>query len=175
MLELLVTFIQIGLMSIGGGYASLPYIQSIVVEQRQWLDTQMYVDLLTISQMTPGPLGINAASFVGMKAYGIPGSIIATIGYVAPSFVLVVCLSMLYVRYRNLTQVQSLLKIIRPIIIGFIVSVAYRLLLLLTLNHAVVTMPLLFSMIFVVRKYRINPVIVILMSGIINICFQLLF
>lgn len=175
MLELFFVFIQIGLMSIGGGYASLPYIQSVVVEQQGWLNTQMYVDLLTISQMTPGPLGINAASFVGMKMYGVFGAVAATVGYVLPSFVLVVILSMLYVRYRNLSRVQTLLKVIRPIIIGFIISVAYRLLSLLVEDGAIIRVVLLLMMLILIRRFKINTLLLILLAGIINICMQIMF
>lgn len=88
-IELLLSFLQIGLLSIGGGYAALPIIQEQVVNLHGWLDMREFADILTISQMTPGPIAINAASFVGTKIAGLPGAIVATAGVVIPSFIIV--------------------------------------------------------------------------------------
>ena len=80
--ELFWEFLQIGLCSIGGGYATIPLIQAQVVEGRQWLTLQEFTDILTISQMTPGPLAVNVSTFVGLRTAGIPGAIAATAGCV---------------------------------------------------------------------------------------------
>ena len=78
-------FAAVGLVCVGGGYASMPLIQAEVIDQHGWLTMTEFVDIFTLSQMTPGPIGINAATFVGSKVAGIPGSIAATLGFVFPS------------------------------------------------------------------------------------------
>ncbi|PKM63792.1 MAG: chromate transporter, partial [Firmicutes bacterium HGW-Firmicutes-20] len=92
-LELLWTFIQIGAFSFGGGYAVLPMIEKYVVQQQQWITLSELADITSISQMTPGPIAINAATFVGIKVAGIWGGLIATIGCVLPSFILLIILA----------------------------------------------------------------------------------
>ena len=88
-LQLLLSFLQIGLFSFGGGYAALPLIQDQIVSLHGWLSMEEFTDLITISQMTPGPIAINAATFVGQKIAGVPGAIVATLGCVLPSCVIV--------------------------------------------------------------------------------------
>ena len=94
-LQLFWSFFQIGLFSFGGGYAAVPLIQSQIVETNQWLSMGQFADLITIAEMTPGPIAINSATFVGTQVAGLPGAVIATFGCVFPSFVLVLLLSFL--------------------------------------------------------------------------------
>lgn len=172
MIELFLVFMQIGVMSIGGGYASLPYIQDMIVMQRGWLTEQMYVDLLTLSQMTPGPLGINAASFVGMKVAGPLGAVVATVGYVLPSFLIVVLLAYVYFKYRDLTGVKKMMGVVRPIVIGLIAAVGYQLVILVfdAATQQWLTIFLLIGALVLVRKLKLNAILVILITGIINLC-----
>lgn len=175
MIELFLVFMQIGVMSIGGGYASLPYIQNMVVIQRGWITEQMYVDLLTLSQMTPGPLGINAASFVGMKVGGPLGALVATVGYVLPSFVIVLVLTYVYFKYRDLSGVKQVMGVIRPIVIGLIVAVGYQLIVLVfgSASSQFMTAFLLIGLLVLIRKFKINAILVIVISGVINLCIFL--
>lgn len=78
-LELFLELFQVGLFSIGGGYAAMPLIQTQVVDQHAWLTLNEFIDVITISQMTPGPIGINSATFVGIKIAGIGGALVATL------------------------------------------------------------------------------------------------
>ena len=102
LLKLFWSFFQIGLFSIGGGYAALPLIQNQVVEQQAWLTVSEFTDLITIAEMTPGPIAINSSTFVGMQIAGIPGALIATLGCVFPSCIIVLTLAFLYYKYKNL-------------------------------------------------------------------------
>ena len=88
-LELFWSFFQIGLFSIGGGYAAMPLIQHQVVELHPWLTLEQFSDIITISQMTPGPIAINSATFVGLQLGGLPGALVATAGCVLPSCIIV--------------------------------------------------------------------------------------
>ena len=120
LLELFWSFLQIGLFSFGGGYAALPMIQDQVVRLHQWMQPGEFTDLITISQMTPGPIGINAATFAGMKVAGLPGSIAATLGFAAPSFVLCIVIARLFYRYGNIGTIQGLLNGLRPAVVALI-------------------------------------------------------
>lgn len=119
-LELLWEFVQIGLLSFGGGYAVLPLIEQNIVQDKGWLTDQQFVDILTISEMTPGPISINAATFVGNQLLGVLGGIVATLGVVLPSFFIVLVLAYLYNRYQNLSIVQGMIQALRPAIVALI-------------------------------------------------------
>ena len=93
-LLLYIEFCKIGLVCVGGGYASMPLIQAVVVDQYHWMTIPQFIDIFTISQMTPGPVGVNAATFCGTRVAGLPGSIAATAGFVTPSFFL--CIFVMY-------------------------------------------------------------------------------
>ncbi|MDE6589925.1 MAG: chromate transporter, partial [Oscillospiraceae bacterium] len=95
-LELLWSFFQIGLFSIGGGYAAMPLIQHQVVDVHPWLTMTQFADVMTIAEMTPGPIAINSATFVGIQIAGLPGALVATAGCVLPSCVIVMTLAYVY-------------------------------------------------------------------------------
>ena len=109
-LQLFLSFLQIGAFSFGGGYAAMPLIQNQVVQLHSWLSQSEFTDLITISQMTPGPIAINSATFVGTRIAGIPGALAATAGCVLPSCILVTLLAKIYLKYRNLSLLQGVLK-----------------------------------------------------------------
>lgn len=119
-LELLWSFIRIGLFSIGGGYAAMPLIQHQVVESHSWLTMTQFADVMTIAEMTPGPIAINSATFVGIRVAGIPGAIIATVGCVLPSCIIVIALAYIYYRFRGLSMVQDILVGLRPTVVAMI-------------------------------------------------------
>ncbi|MBF0780348.1 MULTISPECIES: chromate transporter [unclassified Granulicatella] len=174
LIDLFLTFMKIGALSIGGGYASLAYIQSIVVEEKGWLDMTSYVDLLTLSQMTPGPLAINSASFVGMKVAGPLGAIVATIGNVIPSLLIVLCLSMLYFKYKRLSGMQLVMSSIRPVVVALIASVVYGLVLnLANGQRAIIHIILLCICVLVLRWKKVNAMVMIIATGIINVVISL--
>ena len=100
-LQLFLSFFKIGLFSFGGGYAAMPLIQGQVVQGHGWLSMSEFTDLITISQMTPGPIAVNSATFVGIKIAGIPGALAATFGCILPSCILVTLLAKLYLKYRE--------------------------------------------------------------------------
>ena len=97
-LQLFLSFLQIGLFSFGGGYAAMPLIQGQVVTLHGWLTMSEFTDLITISQMTPGPIAVNSATFVGLKIAGIPGAVVATAGCILPSCIMVTILARLYLK-----------------------------------------------------------------------------
>ncbi len=184
LLKLFWSFLQIGLLSFGGGMAALPLIQNQVVDLHGWITLKEYTDLITIAEMTPGPIGINAAAFVGVRIAGVPGSIIATVGCVLPPFLIVLLLVRLYLKYKNLSAVQGALSGIRPAVTGLIASAALTILILIlwgengfstnleSLNF--VAFILFAASLIVLRKWKPNPIFIILGSGIVGGAIYLL-
>ena len=119
-LELFWSFVQVGLFCVGGGYASMPLIQAQVIDVHGWLSISEFIDIFTISQMTPGPIGINAATFVGMKVAGFLGAIVATLGFVTPSFILGIILAKLFFKYGNIGVIKGILNGLRPAVVALI-------------------------------------------------------
>lgn len=181
-LKIFISFFQIGLFSIGGGYAALPLIENQVLEVHKWLTVEEFADLLTISQMTPGPIAINASTFVGTKVAGLPGAIIATIGCVTPSCIIVLILSYFYFKYKNLSSIQGVLNGLRPAVVSLIASAGLSILLLAIFKTEGIT---LFEMklsdinliglilvaisVFILRKFKPDPIKVMLGTGIIGV------
>lgn len=119
-LELFWSFFRIGLFSIGGGYAAMPLIQQQVVDVHPWLTMAEFSDIITISQMTPGPISINSATFVGLRIAGLPGAIVATLGCVFPSCLIVLTLAFAYYRFRNFRIVKNVLLQLRSAVVSMI-------------------------------------------------------
>ncbi len=127
LLWLMLAFLQVGAFSIGGGYAAMPLIKSITVDTHAWLTAAEFADLVTIAEMTPGPIAINAATFVGMRMAGLPGALAATFGCVLPSLVIVSILAWLYARFRSGRGMQTILGTLRPVVVALIASAAVTL------------------------------------------------
>ena len=121
-LQLFWSFLQIGLFSFGGGYAAIPLIQGQIVERHGWLSMPEFTDLITISQMTPGPIAINSATFVGIKIAGVPGAAVATLGCILPSCIIVTLIAKLYLKYRTMALLQGVLGSLRPAVVALIAS-----------------------------------------------------
>ncbi|MGL5086199.1 MAG: chromate transporter, partial [Clostridium sp.] len=121
-LKLFFTFLKIGAFSFGGGYAMLPFIQREIVDESNWISMPQFMDIIGISQMTPGPVAINSATFVGYKIQGVFGSIAATLGVVLTSFILVSIISKTLEKFKKSTIVKAALLGMRPVLIALILS-----------------------------------------------------
>ncbi len=128
--DLFWSFVQVGIFCVGGGYASMPLIQAQVIEAHNWLSMSEFVDIFTISQMTPGPIGINAATFVGMKVAGVLGAVVATLGFVTPSFILGIILAKLFFKYGDIGVIKGILNGLRPAVVALICSAGMSFILL---------------------------------------------
>ena len=189
-LQLFFSFLQIGLFSFGGGYAAMPLIQGQVVTLHGWLTISEFTDLITISQMTPGPIAVNSATFVGMKIAGIPGAMVATAGCILPSCIIVTILARLYLKYRNLDLLQGVLKSLRPAVVAMIASAGILILKdafwgsgkNISLTGTEWSMVVIFGIcVLLLRKTKMNPVWVMVLAGVIKVgismmlrgtCFQ---
>ena len=127
---LLRVFLQIGLFSIGGGYAIIPLIQEQVVDTYGWITQKAFTDMITISQMTPGPLAVNTSTFVGLQIAGIPGALLATTGCVISGILISLTLYLFFGRHRDSTCVFEILRGLKSASVGLIVSAAATIILL---------------------------------------------
>lgn len=118
--ELLWSFFQIGLFSFGGGYAAMPLIQHQVVEVHPWLTMAEFTDIITISQMAPGSISINSATFIGLYIAGWPGALVATFGCILPSGMIITALAIAYARFRSVRVVRSVLLQLRSAVVSMI-------------------------------------------------------
>lgn len=126
-LQLFWSFFKVGCFSIGGGYASLPLLKDEIVVKLGFLDLTEFTDVITISQMTPGPIAINSATFVGTKIGGILGSIVATLGFVTPSLILVITLAYFFFKYNSITFIANILSFLKPMVVAIIACVSIEL------------------------------------------------
>ena len=176
-LQLFLSFLQIGLFSFGGGYAAMPLLQEQLVARNGWLSVQEFADLVTIAEMTPGPIAVNAATFVGTKLAGLPGALAATAGVILPACILVTCIARLYLKYRNLSILQGILGTLRPAVVAMIASAGVLLLVNafwdggpVTLAETNWTMLLLFAgCLLLLRKTKLSPILIMILAGDINV------
>ena len=173
LIKLFISFLKIGLFSFGGGYAALPIIQEEVVDLNNWLSLSEFNDLITISQMTPGPIAINSATFVGNRLAGFPGALAATLGCVLPSAIIVGAISYLYKKYKNLDAMTNILYFLRPAIVSMILIAGVQILrtaLFDTNPIAIANLDYLMLGIFALAlfamvKFKTDPIKIMLASG----------
>ena len=172
-LELFWNFFQIGIFTIGGGYAALPLIQHHIVDVNGYLTLYEFIDIITIAESTPGPIAINAATFVGVRAAGVWGGLICTLGIITPSLIIVLILGKLYSKYSGMGGLKSVLRIIRPVALALISAAAATIVLLVFFdgksvkaqNFDFVTLGLFIVSLFILRKFKLNPIWVMIGSG----------
>ena len=162
----------------GGGYAAMPLIQGQVVTTHGWLTMSEFTDLITISQITPGPIAVNSATFVGLKIAGIPGAVVATVGCILPSCIIVTILARLYLKYRNLDLLQGVLKSLRPAVVAMIASAGILILKnafwgsggTISLTGTEWSMVAIFGIcVLLLRKTKLNPIWVMVLAGVMKV------
>ena len=174
--QLFLSFIQVGLFSVGGGYAAIPLIQNQIVDIHGLMSLQEFTDLITIAEMTPGPISINSATFVGTRLAGLPGAIICTLGCILPSFFICLALAYFYYKYRQLDGVQKVLSALRPAVVALIASAGLSILFLGIFGDApasfgnlrIVECLLFLSALFLLRKYHLNAILIIFGTGVVG-------
>lgn len=180
-LQLFLSFLQIGAFSFGGGYAAMPLIQNQVVDVHHWLHLAEFTDLVTISQMTPGPIAINSATFVGMKVGGVFGAIVATFGCILPSCIIVTFIAYFYLKYRDMKFFQDILSLLRPAVVSLIGVAGFSILMSAFFGEEVVSlytfkinMVLIFGICcYLLMVKKMNPIFVMIIAGFLNVVVQL--
>ena len=187
-LQLFYTFFKIGLFGFGGGYAMLSMIQGEVVTRHGWISAQEFTDIVAISQMTPGPIGINSATFVGYStlidagytpAMAVLGSATATFAVILPSFILMLIISRYFLKFQKHPVVMAVFSGLRPAVVGLLAAAA-----LLLMNSENFSSPtndmrsfiiscLIFLVVFIAtRRFKISPILMIVLSGVAGLLYQ---
>ncbi|MBR4461638.1 MAG: chromate transporter [Erysipelotrichaceae bacterium] len=168
LLEIVWTFMQIGILSFGGGYASVSLVEKQIVTIRHWMTYSEFADIVAIDELTPGPVAINAATFVGIRMAGVPGAIAATIGTILPSCLITLLPAYLYKRYRDLTLVNGAVSGLRSMVVALIASTTISIL-LNTIRAGCgfdfVAIGLFLIALFILRRYHVNPILLMLGCG----------
>ena len=189
--QLFLTFFLIGMFTFGGGYAMLSLIQAEVVVKHAWLSESMFADIVAISQMTPGPIGINCATYVGYDVLatsgaghlmGIVGSLTATLAITLPSFIIVLLLVRFYNRVKGSPMFEGVMSVIRPAVVGLIGAAAIVLMFKVDWNGLVPSLHVveenfpdwkswcLFAAAFLASfKFKVNPILLIVLSGVMGL------
>ena len=169
-LQLFFSFLQVGAFSFGGGYAAMPLIKQQVITAHHWLTISEFTNLISISQMTPGPIAINSATFVGIKIAGIPGALCATIGCVLPSCIIVGIISYFYIKYRHMDKLQNVLKMLRPAVVALIATAGVSILTTTFFGETFkIHLVVIFSIcVILLTKYKWDPILVMILAGVMN-------
>lgn len=175
-LKLFLSFFQVGIFSFGGGYAALPLIEQQTIEVNGWITNQQFIDILTLSEMTPGPIAINAATFTGNQIAGLWGGIVATIGVTLPSVIIVLILAYFYFKYKSIKMVQGVIQGLRPAVVALIASAGLTIFLTAMFGHSefplqlsqlnIVSVVLFIVGLFLMRRYKLSPIQIMILSGI---------
>ncbi len=182
-LQLFLSFLQIGAFSFGGGYAAMPLIQSQIVTHHKWLSMTEFTDLITISQMTPGPIAVNSATFVGIKIAGIPGAMVATAGCILPSCIMITLIAKFYLKYRKMTVLQGVLNSLRPAVVAMVAAAGISILQSafwggnssINLANTRWSLILIFGIcIVLLQKFRMNPIWVMILAGVMKVTASLI-
>lgn len=156
----------------------MPLIQGQVVTAHKWLSMSEFTDLITISQMTPGPIAVNSATFVGIKIAGIPGALVATFGCILPSCIIVTVIAKLYLKYRNMAMLQGVLNSLRPAVVAMIASAGISILISAFWGNAAAialagtkwSLVVIFVVcIVLLRKIKMNPIWVMVLAGVMKV------
>ena len=169
LLELFISFLKIGFFGFGGGYAMLSLIQNEIVEQRGWITTSEFADIVAISQITPGPIAINSATYVGYEVAGVWGSAVATLAVCLPSLTIMLLLTIFFIQMSRNRFVRGTIAGMKPVVVGMIGAAA---LLLISPpggapseNFTDIWSWLLFALCLVASLRKVNPILLILLSA----------
>ncbi|MEA1975535.1 MAG: chromate transporter [Bacillota bacterium] len=167
LIDLFLKFMKIGAFSYGGGYTALSLIEREIVHNSNYLTTDEFLDVLALSQITPGPVGINASTYVGYKIMGFSGAIVATIAVVIVSFILVIIVAHYFLKFRDSKIIESILLGLKPAIIGMILTVTYKLGMKTISDYKDILIICL--VVISVTKFKVHPIIAIFSSALIGL------
>jgi chromate transporter len=162
-LDIFITFFKIGLFSFGGGYAMLPLIQQEVTLKHNWVTVKEFIDIVAISQITPGPIAINSATYIGYKITGVLGSALATLGVVAPSIIIMLIICRFFFKFKNNRNVEYAFLGLRPATVGLVAAAAILVAYGSFIDYKSM---IIFIAAFVLSyKYKTDPILLTIISG----------
>ena len=171
LVNLFFTFLNIGMFGFGGGYAMIPFIEREVVINNTWITDLEFLDIIGISQMTPGPVAINTATFVGFRVDGIVGALVATFGVVIFSFIAVIFISKSMDKFKNNKYLDGVFAGLKPVLIALIISAFVS----LAKDSYIDMKSIIISMITLglLLSQKVHPILVIVLSALMGIVFYI--
>ena len=180
-IQLFFIFFKVGLFTIGGGLAAIPLLQEEVL-LREWLTNQQFADMIAVSESTPGPIGVNVATYVGFSQLGILGSIVATIGLVTPSVIIIMLVARYVLHYRDNKYVNGVFYGLRPAVTGIILAAAASIAVVSLVDLSVYNgtgdflkifnikeIIMFFIFLYASNKWKHHPIFYIVIAGVIGI------
>ena len=176
-LSLFLTMLKIGLFTFGGGYAMIALLENEFVEKKKWLEKNEFLDVAAIAESTPGPIAINAATYIGYKNAGMIGSMIATLGICIPSFVIIYAISLFFDAFLSLTLVAYAFKGIQICVVYLILTAGLKMLKQMkktTFNMIIISITLICMIVFSLFAVKFSTIFYILISGACGVAVYLL-
>lgn len=183
-IQVLIEFFKIGLFSIGGGLATLPFLYHLA-EQYGWITSEDLLNMIAVAESTPGPIGINTATFVGFQTGGVLGGVVATLGIVTPSIIIIILIAHYFMKFSEQPTVRAGFNGVRPAVVGLIAAAGFEVVkisllnaeqLLETYNFATLlnykALALFTVMLFLIYRYKKHPILYIVAGGIIGVIFR---
>ena len=167
--QIFFTFSKIGAFTIGGGYAMIPLIQREVVEKKQWISESDFIDIIAVSQTVPGILAVNVAIFSGHKLKGNAGSIVATLGSILPSFLIILTIAMFFRQFGDNVWVQKMFKAIRPAVVALIAVPVFTTAKTVGINIKTIIIPIASALL--IWYWGVSPIYIVLAAGLGGLIF----
>lgn len=163
-LQLFTIFFKIGAFTIGGGYAMIPLIEAEIVTKKGWVAREDFLDLLAIAQSAPGVFAVNIAIFIGYRLQGVKGSIVTALGAILPSFLIILCIALFFLRFKEIPIVEAIFKGIRPAVVALIAVPTFNLAKAAKINKYTIWIPIISALLIWLLGF--SPIWIILMAGI---------
>ena len=175
-LDIFIAFVKVGSLAFGGAYAAMPLIEQQIVNATGWMSFQEFSDLIAIDELTPGPIIINSATYIGMKLGGVPGAVAATIGCILSACIVSLILINLYRKYKQIPMISEMMNCLKSMSVAMIFSTILKIFIaavfpqgtsLMNINYFAIIMIALSY--FILKKYSVNPIYVMLGCGTISL------
>ena len=169
--QLFYIFFKIGAFTIGGGYAMIPLIEAEIVTKKGWVAKEDFLDLLAIAQSAPGVFAVNIAIFIGYRLRGVKGSIVTALGAILPSFLIILCIALFFLRFKDNPTVEAIFKGIRPAVVALIAAPTFNLAKAAKINRYTIWIPIVSALLIWLLGF--SPIWIILLAGVGGYLYQL--
>lgn len=163
-LQLFTIFFKIGAFTVGGGYAMIPLIEAEIVTKKGWVTKEDFLDLLAIAQSAPGVFAVNIAIFIGYRLRGVRGCLVTALGAILPSFLIILCIALFFLRFKENPTVEAIFKGIRPAVVALIAAPTFNLAKAAKINRYTIWIPIISALLIWLLGF--SPIWIILLAGI---------
>lgn len=167
--QIFVTFFKIGPVTFGGGYAMIPLIEREIVDRRKWVKLEDVTDIFAVAESVPGAIAINSATFIGYRLAGVFGAIVAMIGILLPTFIIILTLSLIFLYFKDTPQIEAAFIGIRPAIVALITFAAFKIADVGIIDRTTLVMAILTVLVLLI--FNIHPIIVIISGLLLGVLF----